>query len=88
MAEHMTRSAYPGVFAGGKQIVRTEEHTEVHPPGIVHFFTFWFDDGSRMRIVGQFDFRYLPAPPNEPITYENDVIEGTAKELPAANDDT
>ena len=51
----LAAQAWPGVFAGGKQIVRT--HNTTLPDGR-QLITFIFDDNTMINIVGQFEVRY------------------------------
>jgi hypothetical protein len=68
----MIEQAWPGVFSGGKQIVRTEA-TEGE-------MTFWFNDNSALKIVGQFSVRYKqPNKTEETIIPETEIIEMTGR---------
>lgn len=76
MVEAMTRGAYPGVFAGGKQIVRTQDipATDDEP----HTFVIEFDDGGVIAFRGIFDIAYKnPPTSNAPAEVEQQ------KELPS-----
>lgn len=56
MTETIAEQSWPGIFSGGKQIVRTQAFvaTETSPAEL----TFWFDDGSALKVVGDFSVRY------------------------------
>jgi hypothetical protein len=70
MAAEMIKQTWPGVFAGGKEIIRTH----ASPNEII----FWFDDGSAMRIAGEYEIEYKAAGPGGAAHVPpEDIIEGT-----------
>lgn len=72
IAMTVAEQAMPGIFAGGKEIVRTEAYPDD--------LTFWFDDGSALRIQGSFSVKYKQsAVSQEAIVPENALIEMTKK---------
>lgn len=58
LGDAMAEAAWPGVFAGGKQIIATEQQHA----GDFDVMRFMFDDGSEMNIVGKFEVRYKQKP--------------------------
>jgi hypothetical protein len=57
LGDALAESAWPGVFAGGKQIVATESRSENE----LDVLSFTFNDGSQMNVVGLFSVRYREA---------------------------
>jgi len=54
LGDAMAEMAWPGVFAGGKQIIATQSSKAAD----FDVISFKFSDGSEMNIVGKFEVRY------------------------------
>lgn len=59
MGDALAEAAWPGVFAGGKQIIATAAYKDPRHGDVLNFT---FDDGTQMNIVGQFSVRYRSKP--------------------------
>jgi len=57
LGDAMAEMAWPGVFAGGKQIIATK-HERMADFDVLQFK---FSDGSEMNVVGKFEVRYKDA---------------------------
>ena len=57
LGDTMAEMAYPGVFAGGKQIIATQTSKAAD----FDVLSFKFSDGSEMNVVGKFEVRYKDA---------------------------
>ena len=55
IGEQLAAQAWPGVFAGGKEITRT---SHVTLPDRRQLITFMFNDNTMINIVGQFEVRF------------------------------
>ena len=62
LGDTMAEMAYPGVFAGGKQIIATQTSKAAD----FDVLSFKFSDGSEMNVVGKFEVRYKQPPKFEP----------------------
>ena len=61
LGDAMAEAAWPGVFAGGKQILETK-HEKGWNDTDFDVLQFKFSDGSEMNVVGKFQMRYKEAP--------------------------
>lgn len=69
MGYAMAEDAWPGVFAGGKQIMATMKTRK----GDFDVMSFRFDDGSEMNIVGKFEIRFKQSAASE--ARKQDLVE-------------
>jgi hypothetical protein len=79
LAREVGEATFPGIFAGGKQIIRT-----IHESGSPAKLIFFFGDGSAMQVVGDFTVKYRAFP--EATTIDIDfVVEQQSRELPSGD---
>jgi hypothetical protein len=83
LVEKMSEQAWPGIFAGGKQIVRTQiTDSEA---------TFWFDDNSAIKVVGDFKIQYrrpgLGGGDDFIDVPDEDVVDVTSEEIEAGSEE-
>jgi len=85
MMQQMAEQAWPGIFAGGKEIVRTEAvaGTGKTPAEM----TLWFNDNSAIKIVGEFVVRYKQPDGTELMVSEHDIIEASAKRIEESDEE-
>jgi len=73
LGDVMAEMAWPGVFAGGKQITATQ-HTKQASFDVL---SFTFNDGTQMNVIGKFEVRYKRGKPDHSLTdHGNQLMSG------------